>query len=184
MSGPTQENRCTGHCCSKFYLPFKDKEALARGAKNAEDFEYIYDMVIKLPEQAEDGEGIPIPEGEDRRYHWWTCKHHDTKTGDCTAYDKRPSMCSGYPYGGPCLMKGCTADCAKPKWEAANPMVAATQAAAKAATSWSCTVKVHDVEVEAALKEIDAEFKRIKAEAPRKVTRDDLFTSRKSGNRK
>ena len=33
----------------------------------------------------------------------FTCRHHDTKTGDCRAYEARPKyMCGAYPYGKPC----------------------------------------------------------------------------------
>lgn len=188
MSTNTQGSRCTGHCCAKFFLPFDNKEELKALASNAQDFAYIYDMVIKLPEQTEDGAGNPYaPDDHEHRNHWWTCKHHDSVTGDCKAYDKRPEMCSAYPYGGPCLMKGCTADCAKEKWEAEHPKLNATKESAKAATKWSRTstksetLTVKDEELEGLLKEVEAEFKAV---AKRKVTRDELFTAGKSGNRK
>ena len=40
--------------------------------------------------------------------HFYTCKHHDPKTGDCTIYDIRPAVCRDYPYGRKCNYRACT----------------------------------------------------------------------------
>ena len=45
---------------------------------------------------------------ENGKGHWYTCKHYDKVSGNCTDYENRPKMCSDYPYGGKCKYKGCT----------------------------------------------------------------------------
>lgn len=100
-------NRCTGHCCKKFYLPMAKVEDIK---DIVQDAKYIRDMLIKLPLQTHGSDGEPTPvEAQD---HYWTCKHFDETSGDCTAYESRPAMCKDYPYGLPCRTKGCTASCA------------------------------------------------------------------------
>lgn len=38
----------------------------------------------------------------------FTCRWHDSESGDCTIYSARPAMCRDYPYGNPCQEPGCT----------------------------------------------------------------------------
>lgn len=41
--------------------------------------------------------------------HYYTCKHHDSATGDCRNYQNRPRMCSDFPYGHACPYDDCQA---------------------------------------------------------------------------
>jgi len=99
-------SRCSGHCCREFYLPYKPLDLFIR-KKGLGDGEYIAAMVLPLgPVRPSTGDS-----GGDG--WWYTCKHHDAKTGDCAAYDDRPRMCSEYPYGRRCEYAGCTASYAR-----------------------------------------------------------------------
>lgn len=103
-------NRCTGHCCKNFPLPYSHSdlklafEAWRKGESEwkdlngkphplPQDIHLIYPMVI------------PLPVKDQFRYD---CKHLDGQ-GDCTIYENRPRMCVDYPYGKMCQKKGCTA---------------------------------------------------------------------------
>ncbi len=83
--------RCSGHCCRSFVLPMPLEELKARTDK-VWDGEMIADMVIHL---------------EDTFPPRYTCRHL-AENGDCSVYDRRPRMCSEYPYGGRCMFPGCT----------------------------------------------------------------------------
>lgn len=100
-------DRCTGHCCRRFYLPLKPEElarafeAHQRGEVNYDQIELVAPMVVSL-EPHESGTG-----------HWYTCRHLNVMTGDCTNYENRPRLCSGYPdygQGGGCSYAECTWD--------------------------------------------------------------------------
>lgn len=41
--------------------------------------------------------------------HYYTCKHHDSATGNCRDYQNRPRMCSDFPYGRACPYDDCQA---------------------------------------------------------------------------
>lgn len=100
--------RCTGHCCRQFYLPFTHDEAMLRyqamlfGDQDlpwSEDIETIYPMLIPLA--VKELNGIPC---EGRIF---TCKNL-RDDGNCAIYTKRPKMCSDYPYGRQCRYDDCT----------------------------------------------------------------------------
>lgn len=101
-------DRCTGHCCRRFYLPLSPKEleedlqAFKRdGIGHYDQIELVAPMVVYL-EPHESGSG-----------HWYTCRHLNVMTGDCTNYENRPKVCSGYPdygAGGTCRYDECTWD--------------------------------------------------------------------------
>lgn len=107
-------SRCTGHCCKRFYLPYTSKLEFADVVSHGrvQDGPFILDMLIKLPEQTTDIRGKRLRKDDPQRHEYWTCRHYDTKTGDCRVYDQRPAMCRDYPYGKPCVVKGCTSSCA------------------------------------------------------------------------
>ena len=95
--------RCTGHCCRVFHLPYSPEEMEAKKS-TIQDGEFIADMIILL------GKGKSWPDcpsselgGES---YFYTCKHFDGT--NCTAYEKRPNMCRLYPYGNACKYEGCT----------------------------------------------------------------------------
>lgn len=114
-------NRCSGHCCKRFELPFSPEGLLKAleetRAKRAswKDIEIIQPMVIPIGKSkiayAKVGHG-PGGLGQDE---WWdyTCGHFDTKTGDCLIYYSRPEMCEKHGRDYPCATPGCTWSSAK-----------------------------------------------------------------------
>jgi Fe-S-cluster containining protein len=118
--------RCTGHCCKDFTLPLSPLELNHQAARarlrksrwNPEEILKVADMVIFL---RTDNVAPQRPRGQRKvrgtkdQYktatHHYTCRHHDTATGNCMNYENRPAMCSGYPYGRVCQYKACTRRC-------------------------------------------------------------------------
>lgn len=101
-------DRCTGHCCEHFSLPWDYKE-LKRRAKSMPDdkqLNQVAEMVIPLG-FIENPDQILHP---DHKHHAYTCKNYDKEVRSCTAYETRPKMCSDYPYGNSCNYKTCTWD--------------------------------------------------------------------------
>lgn len=92
--------RCTGHCCRSFPLNHTIEQLRAYAADtskgNASEAGQIADMLI------------PLGARDDGR-EMFTCRHHDTETGDCRIYEDRPRMCRDYPYGRSCEHSECTA---------------------------------------------------------------------------
>ncbi len=108
--------RCTGHCCRVFTLPY-DPAGLAEVCNEpgrVVDGPYIADMVIHLGSGTADDLGL-APDvrpawaadnrDKDLLSHWYTCRHFDGN--NCTAYETRPSMCKRYPYGRACEYGAC-----------------------------------------------------------------------------
>jgi Fe-S-cluster containining protein len=102
---------CTGACCAAFHLEYTLTELRTR---KLQDGAFIADMVIPLsPKEARQRAEQFGGTGKwpwKLRGHYFACRHWDEKTRLCTVYDRRPRMCSGYPYEGePCgLGKSCT----------------------------------------------------------------------------
>ncbi len=120
-------NRCTGHCCRRFVLPFslekmREKLKTLHEASSLSDLQAAYiadlaqviDMVIPLPEPTFDecrdlsAPGAEVSDPAGTAGLWFTCRNLDTDTGDCNVYETRPKMCRDYPYGAQCTFKGCT----------------------------------------------------------------------------
>lgn len=107
-------NRCTGHCCKKFYLPLtpdqikEELELSKTRPPRFQDFAKIAAMVIPI-EPTTGMTGAPL-RAEDVN-HYYTCIHYDEQSGDCKNYEDRPTMCKDYPYGRPCNVVDCTSDC-------------------------------------------------------------------------
>lgn len=113
-------NRCTGHCCRAFSLPFSleqmkvaYKKALADRANGRPinlDYIKVYPMLIPLADRPGKHPNGPARQGGERYYY--TCRHF--KNGNCTNYERRPNMCRNYPqYGSDdklCEYAGCTWD--------------------------------------------------------------------------
>ena len=115
-------DRCTGHCCKSFNLPFSPTELRERYCNwlcksgesvvemGPQDIFLIYPMVRYL--------GLIKPPhscfNETEEGHYYTCVHFnrspDGDGGDCAIYDIRPAMCREYPYGRKCHYKDCTWD--------------------------------------------------------------------------
>jgi len=100
-------SRCTGHCCRRFTVSAPLEEIQRRrnadvcppGETWIQDGDKLAEMLIPLETTTrEDGSTA----------YWFTCKHHDATSGDCTDYENRPRMCREYPYGRDCLYDECT----------------------------------------------------------------------------
>lgn len=122
--------RCTGHCCQEFYLPYSPEEladaykawsgsggkpiAMAKDKPKPilVDIHLITPMVVhlgfKLQEQPcvnpTDEVLLGKPEVAGNYYR---CKHFDAESKNCTIYDIRPAMCRNYPYAEKCNYGGC-----------------------------------------------------------------------------
>lgn len=105
-------SRCTGHCCEKFYLPYLYEEIQQRTKENPNwviphgDAAKIVEMIIPLTDVSTCMDGSPVKPGDEN--HYYTCKWFDKESRNCTNYENRPALCSGYPYGKPCTIKNCT----------------------------------------------------------------------------
>lgn len=130
--------RCSGHCCKRFYLPLSPEQLqheydVSTGATpdavtrwNVQDLQKVHDMVIFLDSDTAKQDlivdGVRKREADEPPAHYYTCKHHDAATGNCMNYEDRPNMCRDYPsYGSNdrCQYKDCT-------WEdGRNPIVPA-----------------------------------------------------------
>jgi Fe-S-cluster containining protein len=128
------ESRCTGHCCRMFFLPYSPdqlREEYQRWLRTDGDavihkghigygqakpllaeIHLIYPMVIHLSESYPDGYAMVNPRDVDPEEvsagHFYTCKHLDRTTDNCTIYEDRPGMCRDYPYRGSCNYAECT----------------------------------------------------------------------------
>ena len=127
-------DRCTGHCCTSFSIPYSPEElqrALERSREPVspdlqavldmalgpeppipEDIETLVDMLVYLGEHP----AVAFFPHEDADtgtvYHYYACRHLQPN-GDCGAYESRPSMCVRYPYGRQCKRLLCTWDAAR-----------------------------------------------------------------------
>lgn len=101
-------NRCTGHCCQRFALPYGPGE-LRRRRHQIVDGDQIASMVVYLGFTKNDPPRIDGPSG--KRHHWYRCRNF--VDGECSIYATRPKMCAEYPYGNRCKYAGCT-------WDAVN----------------------------------------------------------------
>lgn len=127
---PRRHDRCTGHCCEMFSLPLSPDElwgsyhqwksggvSLAKNdhsvARLFTDIHIIAPMVVYLG-YSDKGAPRVNPSDEElqgkpkQKYHWYRCKHLDSKTRDCTIYEFRPAMCRNYPYASLCQYAQCT----------------------------------------------------------------------------
>ena len=106
---PTE--RCSGHCCRQFTLPFSPDELLDQMTdpkKNFLDGVQIAEMVVYLGFTTPPPEMGPTEEQLKVERHRYTCRNFDDATGSCTVYETRPHMCRDYPHGNPCRYVGCT----------------------------------------------------------------------------
>ncbi len=136
-------NRCTGHCCRKFALPFSPKELRAAydrwlasqegytitkcglqpaDAKLYQDIHLVAPMVEYLGRfdyRTFTGVNPSDDELRGERYkcHYYRCRLFDEKAKKCTIYEIRPKMCREYPYGKKCNYTGCTWQKVKAKKE-------------------------------------------------------------------
>lgn len=125
MNERIEIQRCSGHCCSSFFLPI-GPDVLARRA----EWHAARSMGEELPHDARlFHEGVQVAEmveclgwfdanpvhrslrdGAESGGFYYRCKNL-SPSGDCTIYDSRPDMCRGFPdyhHGGMCEYAGCT----------------------------------------------------------------------------
>ncbi len=114
MSESLPLNRCTGHCCENFSLPWDQAgidKALAdtlAGTKVWQDIEFVHDMVIFIG-PIEESHLVNLENADNGQKFWaWTCRHYDRENRICTVYDKRPQMCRKHGVDYPCATNGCT----------------------------------------------------------------------------
>lgn len=120
---------CAGACCAVFPLDACQADRILKygEASNITDAVYIADMIIPLTRDeavaryARLGYGeLPTAWKDDGQHSLWTCRHWDEETRLCGAYEARPVMCKGYPYGATCE-RGCgyehDPDPSPVKWE-------------------------------------------------------------------
>jgi len=99
MSG----DRCTGHCCRCFSLPYGPDELATRKAR-IKDGEQIVAMVRYLGRTVPPG--MPHQRNESSSDHYYTCTNL-LANGDCGIYETRPGMCRNFPDDGPCPYPQC-----------------------------------------------------------------------------
>ena len=128
------EHRCTGHCCKAFILPDgppmnlqRKKEIILEHNKNTDyeqDILKVIDMVTYLgsdptkltPEQQKiiPLQNYDVPFDSINGHNYYTCRNHNSITGDCLIHDTKPSMCKQFPRlqevnpNGSCSFRGCT----------------------------------------------------------------------------
>ncbi len=95
------KGECPAYCCSAFRLQKDDIGLLWDEPESVADGHFLRDMLIELtPDEAteahRDFAGLVgwTPEPDE---HYFTCKHWDRQTLDCTRYDERPKVCRDYP---------------------------------------------------------------------------------------
>lgn len=116
--------RCTGHCCRAFVIPAIHRVGGLRHWKllvrvrdprfDSDDARFIADMLIDLDREATVDPLTQWPLGEPHALYG--CRHYDAAAGNCTVYDRRPLMCSGFPYDNQpdgCKAEGCTRVCVR-----------------------------------------------------------------------
>lgn len=109
-------DRCTGHCCKEFQLPW-DPASLAAallkhraGTEKIQDMEQIAAMVIYHGPVASHH---AVHDLKGQKFHNWTCRHFDKSKRLCTIYPTRPNMCRKHGTDYPCATQGCTMTTAK-----------------------------------------------------------------------
>lgn len=123
----TCADRCVGHCCRLFYLPYSPDELATRAAtarvlaergqatRIAVDAIQIAGMVREVAAHAPLADAVAVRSGflhhcqpsvADGKVHWYTCANL-REDGNCAIYAQRPRMCSAYPYGEACLYAEC-----------------------------------------------------------------------------
>lgn len=112
-------NRCTGHCCHAYTLPYSPEELRENylawaeqrpdrnGRAQGREIWLIAPMAIHLGEFDRHPSGEVEPPPGAGTAHYYTCAHL-RENGDCGIYEIRPKMCSDYPYGRLCEHSSCT----------------------------------------------------------------------------
>ncbi len=128
--GPRDLERKKADLAEKMKKPLEGFET----GEDDKDAAYIYDMLIHLGKGEEfvlktierelprNRKWLSELSAEDRaaaeermskaneNQSWWTCRHYDKESGNCSDYENRPSMCRKYPNGSGCVFADCTSD--------------------------------------------------------------------------
>lgn len=101
-------DRCTGHCCKAFTLPYDPKELREKtlAGKFSDGDEKVADMVIYLGFAELPPNGPAHHNTHGLPDHWYTCKNL-TPEGNCAIYEDRPRLCRDFPYKAPCPYPAC-----------------------------------------------------------------------------
>lgn len=116
-------NRCTGQCCKAFTLSPGSPEEVHKvlmGNINIDsnsilgkDSKMTLEMVryigfysnVELRSIA----GIDLKDRDnEKKWHFYTCIHHNKETGDCMNYENRPGFCRSFPNERECYYSGCS----------------------------------------------------------------------------
>jgi Fe-S-cluster containining protein len=80
-----------------------------QGQSFVNDIELIYPMVKHLGFIEQPMQGVnPAPPGTASHGNYYSCKHFDRESRNCTIYEIRPGMCRDYPYRSTCNYAACT----------------------------------------------------------------------------
>lgn len=125
--------RCTGHCCEDFTIPYSPMEAefwqkVDKHWKQKFGVKQItnphtreFHQVMAMIEFVRPGDGN-VSSGtrglKHNRKHWqgsgyqrvwhYRCKNFDTEKRICKIYEDRPQMCRNFPHSSKCQYKKCT----------------------------------------------------------------------------
>lgn len=126
-------DRCTGHCCEEFTLPFgpdelwasysrwlrhlhqNDQDLLKGSTLPDKPMSPLYtDIHLVAPMVTYLGYGPvrykmvdPGPVGKIRKFHRYTCKHFDSKKRVCSIYEFRPQVCRTHGVNYKCNYAAC-----------------------------------------------------------------------------
>lgn len=118
-------SRCTGRCCLSFDLPMSPGTlrimALAaqhgRGVESPDGYRTVirsssgYNIRVGSREEAIlIGTMTQFIGQASTGAHLYTCAHFDQASRNCTIYERRPRMCSDFPYGRTCTFSDCEWD--------------------------------------------------------------------------
>ena len=104
-------NSCTGACCTVFPINTggSARDYFQARADGGGDIAFIGNMIFPLRhDEARARWELLNPELSWDATHLaesselFSCRHWDTVTRKCREYERRPSMCSLYPYARPC----------------------------------------------------------------------------------
>lgn len=108
-------NRCTGHCCQTFNLPYSPEHLRAfRFWSMSGQHRQVAGMAMYVGKASDLARARPSAHtsagclGVGGGEHYYTCRNYDWESGNCGIYEQRPDMCRDYPYGGRCRYPGCT----------------------------------------------------------------------------
>lgn len=98
---------CTGQCCAAFPLSANRDYVQSRGDDSGE-YALIGSLLFELTRDEAYARlealslNPPAWWAEQAERQLYSCRHWDTRSRLCTIYERRPLMCSRYPYSAAC----------------------------------------------------------------------------------